>query len=168
MLVEVGFWSIPSEILDQSSSNKCRSCVMYVGMIEILVGNDYRTCQDAVYTNKPPFTIMSSIFEVYHTSMQCGPSILWFLPAPLFPSFFSSMGESSLEMRSGSSLKLVVVFEPVSRLFFKWQNISISSSQNLPYESAFFNDRKAWRIKKRPVWQTHIHVKLLFLVTKSA
>ena len=31
----------------------------------MLVGNDYRTCQEAVYTNKPPFTIMSFIFEVY-------------------------------------------------------------------------------------------------------
>ena len=33
--------------------------------ISILVGNDYWTCQEAVCTNKPPFTIMSSIFEVY-------------------------------------------------------------------------------------------------------
>ena len=33
--------------------------------VPILVGNDCWTCQEAVYTNKPPFTIMSSIFEVY-------------------------------------------------------------------------------------------------------
>ena len=38
--------------------------------VPILVRNDYWTCQDtnnvwSVHTNKPPFTIMSSIFEVY-------------------------------------------------------------------------------------------------------
>ena len=32
--------------------------------VSILVGNDHWTCQEAVYSNKTPFIIISSIFEV--------------------------------------------------------------------------------------------------------
>ena len=39
-------------------------------MFQFFFGNDYRTCQEAVYTNKSPFTIMSSIFEVYGKGNQ--------------------------------------------------------------------------------------------------
>ena len=33
--------------------------------VQILARNDYLTCHEAVYTNKPLFTTTFSIFEVY-------------------------------------------------------------------------------------------------------
>ena len=47
-----------------SRISKCNYNFPFNWNVPILVGNDYWTCQEAVYTNKPPFTIMYSICEV--------------------------------------------------------------------------------------------------------
>ena len=44
---------------------KCNCNFPFNWNVSILVENDYWIRQEAIYTNKPPFTIMYSIFEVY-------------------------------------------------------------------------------------------------------
>ena len=48
-----------------SRISKCNYNFPFNWNVPILVGNDHWPCQEAVYTNKPHFSIMSSIFEFY-------------------------------------------------------------------------------------------------------
>ena len=45
--------------------------------VPILVGNDCWTCQEAVYANKLPFTIMYSIFGIYGKGIILWGSYWW-------------------------------------------------------------------------------------------
>ena len=44
---------------------KCNCNLPFNWNVSSLVGNDYWICQEAICTNKPPFTIMYTIFEAY-------------------------------------------------------------------------------------------------------